>query len=470
MGNAPQEKIYDIFVNSINVISMSVSIVGFVLVFLQVSIWLSILFLIVLLAMMWLVFKAMDKMNTMFNNQSEEERRMGYYAELITEKHPLYELLIFGAVPYIIKKWRNSAEHVLNERKKVTVQSQKYTAVSCLCILLWLAVVLVSLIAGIKGGVLSLGLFVSFVGSANSAFQNTEKLSYSFSNLSQKYLQMKHYHIFMKLPERTVNSNDTTVISAPFSICFDRVTFRYPNTEKEVLHNVSFQIDSTQKTAIVGENGAGKSTIIKLLCRLYKPDSGKITINGVDLFSLGEKEYHKLFSVVFQDFGKYNLTLRENVALGDVDEIDQDDKVKKALIEGMADQISSDLDANLGKIEENGIDLSGGQWQRLAIARGCFANSAVIILDEPTSALDPIAENKMYQSFLNVMQDKGCIIISHRLASAKMCDSILVLHNGQILESGTHQELMAHHMLYEKMFSAQSKWYTQEDCNDENEK
>ena len=165
--------------------------------------------------------------------------------------------------------------------------------------------------------------------------------------------------------------------------------------------------------------------------------------------------------VVFQDYCRYNLSLRENIALSQIESIAEDSTIKQALAKGKANMISNNLDVPLGKIEDDGIDVSGGQWQRIAISRALFSDSAFVILDEPTASLDPLAESEMYQSFSDILQERGCIMISHRLASARMADTVIVIHDGVVVESGRHDTLLKSAGVYAKMWEAQSGWYTE---------
>ena len=223
--------------------------------------------------------------------------------------------------------------------------------------------------------------------------------------------------------------------------------------------NISLDIRQGEIYALLGENGAGKSTVIKLLCRLYKPDSGRILVNGMDIQTVDAADLRRVFSVVFQDFCKYTLTMRENVAFGDLTKLNDDTALCDALKMGLADGIA-ELDTPLGKLEENGVDISGGEWQRIAVARACLPDCAFVILDEPTASLDPVAESDMYHSFAEVLKNRGCIMISHRLASARMADKIIVLSNGIVTEVGGHDDLMAMGGLYARMYESQSAWYT----------
>jgi ABC-type multidrug transport system fused ATPase/permease subunit len=236
------------------------------------------------------------------------------------------------------------------------------------------------------------------------------------------------------------------------------VVFSYPKTDVKILKGVSFEINEGERAALVGENGAGKSTIVKLLCGLYKPDGGRILINGADILTMDAAALRQVFSVVFQDFCKYAFTLRENVALGDLTKLRDDKALREALKTGLAGGIA-ELDAPLGKMDDSGSDISGGQWQRVAIARACLPGSAFVILDEPTASLDPVAESDMYNSFAEVLKNRGCIMISHRLASARLADKILVLSDGVITETGRHADLSASGGLYFRMYESQSAWY-----------
>lgn len=461
MGGAPRNNILNIFLNTLGSLTLLITILGTAVVFAQVSIWFSILFLVMLVPMLWLDFKAMDMMNTMFNNQSEQERKLGYLGGLLNTKNSLLELKIFGAVQYILTKWKSLNKKVLDERVKTTIRSQKYFAISTVLIILWCGLVVAVLIWKIYNSIISIGVFVSLIGSAGTILGLSETLSRTFSSLSQEHLIMKHYYQFLSLPVID-NTNREADITDPH-IVFENVYFSYPHTDIEILKGISMEFYPNQRISLVGENGAGKSTIIKLLCKLYKPDSGTITINGIDINDLSISELKKAYSVVFQDYATYSLSLRENVAFGDIDRIADDDAITEALRRGLSSEIlqglQNNLDANLGKIEEDGVDLSGGQWQRIAISRACLSNSAFVILDEPTASLDPIAETEMYQAFAALLSKKGCIMISHRLASAKLADTIYVLKDGVIAEKGTHSELMSQRGLYESMFNAQSSWY-----------
>jgi len=289
-------------------------------------------------------------------------------------------------------------------------------------------------------------------------------VSVSYGALKKANLEMKDYREVMELPERNrgkdaVLPNFTT---GP-EIEFRDVCFRYPGEETDTLFHISFTIRSEEKIALVGNNGAGKTTLVKLLCGLYEPTSGEIYINGEEIRKFHTTGYQKQLSVVFQDASLLSFTIEMNVSGQLPDKIDKE-KVKRALQEvglwekveklpqGMETYITQDLD-------EGGVQFSGGETQKLLVARALYRNSPILILDEPTSALDPIAESKLYEEYNHMTEEKTSVFISHRLASTKFCDRILLLENGVIAEEGSHEELMEKNGLYRELFDIQSHYY-----------
>lgn len=241
-------------------------------------------------------------------------------------------------------------------------------------------------------------------------------------------------------------------------IHFDRVSFSYPDGRK-VLEEVSFTIRSGETVALVGENGAGKSTLIKLLCRFYDPTSGSITIDGTDLRNLDLQAWRGKMGAVFQDFVKYHLTVQDNIMLGDLARNDPALALKAAETSGLKPQIFPQGMQTLLGISFGGTELSGGQWQKLAIARAFYRDPDLLILDEPTAAIDPRAEHDLYEQFASLARGKTVILVTHRLASVQMADRIMVLKEGQLIEQGTHTELLALGGEYATMFRLQARHY-----------
>ncbi len=316
-------------------------------------------------------------------------------------------------------------------------------------------------------GELTIGLLISLtVAILKNLFSqnglNTLVKTYRTSDQVAKTFEF--YDEYFALSEDEYGDEDS--LPEQFDIRFENVYFTYPGSEKPVLNGVSFHIKSGEKISLVGANGEGKSTLVKLLMGLFEPDSGRILIGGKPLSSYTERVRSKLFAPVFQDFFHYSITLGENVGIGDIERINDREAINKALQKANADHLVTTLlqgtDTLLGRDFEGGVDLSGGQWQRIAIARAFMGDKPILVLDEPTSQLDPLAENRLFEEFAELSTGKTALFISHRLGSATITDRILVLQDGKIVQSGSHAELLKTSGLYADMFASQKQWYTEQ--------
>ena len=452
IGEEPQESIKQVFLSALKTLQSFILLIGVASIFIQVSPILAGSLFILLTAVVFCSTKGMNILNETVRQQSGEENRLKYFNNLLYNKESVLELKLFCAITYIVHLGEQIEKNVIRTRTKKSLQADCIYNISTILIVIW--VVIASWYSGtlVFTGGISIGIFVAEVRACISLFNYIEAISTQFSDTLNFLPVIQSYYDFLMLPERAPQLLRQNIYSPSNFIEFKDVSFHYPGTEKLVLDNINFKIDIRKRTAIVGENGSGKSTIIKLLCDLFPITAGNISCPI------------KTISPVYQDYMNYYMTLRENIGLADVDRMSDDSQIIETLKKGQCENILTlsklGLEVNLGKICDNGIDLSGGQWQRLAVSRALFQSDAFIILDEPTAAMDPIAESKMYKLFLNTLKKQGCLIISHRLASAKMADEILVLHNGKICEKGTHEQLMNLRGIYYKMFSIQSSWYT----------
>ncbi len=244
---------------------------------------------------------------------------------------------------------------------------------------------------------------------------------------------------------------------------FENVGFKYPDTDVWALRHLSFTLNPGEKLALVGENGAGKTTLVKLLAHLYEPTEGRILLDGVDLCEYDPEDLRREIGVIFQDYVRFMFTAGENISIGNIEELENrsriHDSAHKSLADTVIDPLPKKYEQMLGKRFAGGVDLSGGQWQKVALARAYMRDAQLIILDEPTAALDARAEHEVFVRFAELMKGKAAVLISHRFSTVRMADRILFLEHGQLLELGTHEELLAKGGKYAELFSLQAKGY-----------
>ena len=310
---------------------------------------------------------------------------------------------------------------------------------------------------------ISLGNAMKYVGAYTNLASSLQNIAGVFTELDIESKYLAYFYDYMALENKRYEGTIPTEKRDDnlFEIEFRDVSFKYLNSEKYALRHVNQKITLGSKTAVVGKNGAGKTTFIKLLCRLYEPTEGQILLNGVDIRYYDYKDYARLFGVVFQDFKLFSASIGENVAAS----TDYDENKVKGVLEkaGFGERLAKmpeGIKTNIYQMEENGVEISGGEAQKIAIARALYKDAPFVILDEPTSALDPVAEYEIYQHFDSMVQDKTSIYISHRMSSCRFCDNILVFDEGEIIESGSHDKLMAENGLYSKLWNAQAQYYS----------
>lgn len=302
----------------------------------------------------------------------------------------------------------------------------------------------------------------AFAAVASSLDTMADKMEVLFrgdvADIVQDMTMARNYMEFLQMPER---KGSQTVEGK--RVTFEDVSFLYPQSQRESIKHLSLELKPNETVAVVGENGAGKSTFAKLLLGLYIPTQGTVRIDGVDTRELDPQAGYRNLSAVLQNYQRYKMSIRENVSISETEKEDDEERIQQALVQ--ADwhidegRMTEGLDTMLAK-EFGGTDLSGGQWQRLAIARGLYRNHQLIVLDEPTASIDPLEESAIYQKFAEMSRGKTAVIITHRLGSARIADRILVLDHGELVESGTHTELLAAKGQYSRLYEAQAKWYT----------
>lgn len=333
------------------------------------------------------------------------------------------------------------------------------------------------LVYNVVTGAYQISDFVLYVGLVSTFHASVGYVNWIYSDMRTNSLMINDYRNFVDWKEdrETADEKDghiTEINLDKFEFRFENVSFKYPGHDNYVLKNVNLTIKNGAKLAVVGVNGAGKTTFIKLMMNLYEPSEGRILLNDVDIKEYNREEYFKLFSPVFQNVECFAMPIYQNISFAEEDKTDMN-KINEVLEQsGLSEKINSyekGIHTNLLKIfDKEGIDLSGGEKQRLAMARALYKDGKVIILDEPTAALDALAEDRMYREFENMIHGKTAVFISHRLGSTRFCDKIAMFEDGTIVEEGTHEELMAKNGKYAYMFGIQSQYYVEKQKNSDN--
>ena len=399
-------------------------------------------------------------------------RRFNYIFRTMVDFKVGKDVRINGADSWLKIKYEKESEEYIRDHR---AQQRKLLGINTLSDIIGLIQTVVMYgycgYLAISGGI-TVGSFTVFLG-ALTAFTGTfNEFVKRFPALGLLSKYIDDYREFLRCAEhegKELENSDISALPEHCDIEFVNVSFKYPDTDRYVLKNINIKIKAGERLSIVGYNGAGKSTFIKLLCRFYKPTEGKILLGGVDISTYPLPEYRRRLAVVFQDYQLFYMSVRYNIVLN----LEEDpERVRKALAEsGILEKIEgleNGIDTSYGRIlYYHSRDFSGGETQKIACARAYYRDSPIVILDEPTSALDPVAETQLYGRFNEIIGDKTAVYISHRLASVKFCDSIAVFADGELVERGTHAELMKKNGIYADMFTKQAHYYIENGTDEE---
>ena len=398
----------------------------------------------------------------LFERNVQTNREYGYFYSLIFDYANGKYVRLYKSQPLIEKKMNKIVQYLEDSFKYMFTTANKNQLpvffVNCLL------QIVSYLYVGLKAiySMISIGSALKYISAYSNLVESVSGIFYSWIEINVKAEYLSYFYDFMEIQNKQYQGTIPTEKrdDNEFEIEFRDVSFRYPNTENFVLRHVNQKIKIGTKTAVVGKNGAGKTTFIKLLCRLYEPTEGQILLNGVDIRYYDYKDYSRIFSVVFQDFNLFSFSIAQNVACDkDFDEQKVNDCLERAGFGERLKTMPDGIGTNIYQMEDNGVEISGGEAQKIAIARALYKDAPFVILDEPTSALDPVAEYEIYQHFDKMVQGKTSIYISHRMSSCRFCDKILVFDQGQIVEEGNHEELMAGDGLYSKLWNARAQYY-----------
>jgi ABC-type multidrug transport system fused ATPase/permease subunit len=450
---------------AITFVNQAVTVVGLIILILNLS-WILVASLILTILISLLIQARFSKyQQKFFSELIPVNRRYGYYVNLTFDKTIHKDSRIFnmtGMLRDIIIKYNLEINSWF---------TKFYRKIGLYIGLFQVIIVLQTVLAyGFVGattliGEISIGDLTMYVSAAVGFSSAVIALGEAVVSILQVLGYLEPFVELMEIPVLT-QSEGKERIDAIESIEFVNISFKYPKTDKMILDDISFAIEKGQKISIVGLNGAGKSTIVKLLCRLYKPDEGRILVNGKDIYDYSYEDYMSCISAVFQDYKLFNFSIYENISCDDIgsDDCKVSDILDMVDMKKKVESLPNGVKSLFGKeYDEEGVEFSIGQSQKIAIARALYKDSSLIILDEPTSALDPIAEAEIYENFNNLVGDKTAIYISHRMSSSVFCDRILVINDGRIEDFDTHKKLMRKkNSLYYKLFNSQAENYRYE--------
>ncbi len=405
----------------------------------------------------------------MYSGRTPAWRELMYLSSLLTAKRSIKEIKLFGLAPTLTGRYKELYARFYRENRSLSIKRNLGNIAMQLVSLLGYYGAYFAVILQTVSSRITLGDLTMYSNVLMQAQATANTLMFSLADLYEQNLFINNLFAFLELQPRIQPGGNGRPAPESFrsGIEMRNVTFRYPGTGKPVLNNINLKIRPGEKLALVGENGAGKTTLIKLLTRLYDPDEGVITLDGIDLREIDLDSLHARMGVIFQDFVRYHLSGHENIGFGQIGTLGNEEYIQAAAKKSGAHEVLSNLpkgyDTILGRwFDDEGMDISVGEWQKVALARAYIRDAPILILDEPTASLDAKAEYEIFKHFKDLTIDRTAILISHRFSTVRMADRILVLKDGQIVEQGSHDELITVNGLYATMFNLQAKGYRQE--------
>jgi ATP-binding cassette subfamily B protein len=460
--------VWEMYTRILDIVNLGVFVMGIIITLFTQVWWIAVTMLLASIPILYIATKAGKQSYDADKEMTKIDRRVNYLSGVMKSRDAVEERNLYGYTGSLNKQYSEKYEFARKFRLKVSRWNFIKSKTGGIVTTIYSVGAMLALIPPVVDGSISIGMFISLMG---AVFSLASRLSWGVNwiveDLSRKREYLKDLTEFMTLDEYGDAAVKPQKNMSFKVIEFRNVSFTYPGTEKIILDKISFTIENGKHYSFVGVNGAGKTTITKLITGLYNNFEGEIIIDGRSIRNLTQAEIKGLSSVVYQDFAKYYISLYDNIAIADLDTPDKRKDVENALeLTGMSEAVAKlkdGLDTPLGKILENGADISGGEWQRVAMARSVLSPAPLKILDEPTAALDPIGESMVYRNFEQISKGMTTIFISHRLGSTKLADIIFVLSDGKIIESGSHSALMAEKGVYCEMFNSQAEWYANED-------
>lgn len=458
----PSIRIKEGFLNFLDFGTYAVQTVSITLILMKANFGIAVLILCVSFPVIWIAQKCGEYDYAAYEKTSKKIRKTRMLQEALSSRNFVQERELFGYSEYLNRYWNKEYEDVIRISTKADIRSfVQIKGANILTLFIQIFTMGILLFALVRGE-MSLGMYIGIIKAQNDLVQ---KITWEFTQVARKAaknrIYWKDYQTIMHLEEDKAVLEDREGKKTLQTIEFRNVSFTYPGTSKKILKGLNMKLEAGKKYAFVGENGAGKTTIIKLLTGIYDTYEGEILIDGKERRTLDGRYIKSVFSILFQDFQHFEISIRENLLLGN-GSIEEDrlySILEQVSLLEKVNKLENGLDTKLGKIAENGHDFSGGEWQKLVMARCILRDAPVLLLDEPTSAMDPLSEADFQKNVSRIGKEKMLLIITHRLGTVKAADEILVLQGGCICEQGSHSELMEKNGLYHSMYEAQRSWY-----------
>ena len=394
-----------------------------------------------------------------------ERRRLDYLRYAGASDEMAKEVRLFDLADFLVGRYAKLSDELYDANKRLAIRRNLVsTALVTLGTLGYYGAYAVTIYLTVEGR-FTIGALTFLAGSFRQSRDLIQRILLALSQVFEQSLYLSDLFTFFEVRPRVTSAPGARAVPAPLrrGFEFEDVGFRYPGSERWAVRHLTFRLEHGERVALVGENGAGKTTLVKLLTRLYDPDEGRILLDGVDLREYDLDSLRKSIGVIFQDFVRYDFILRENIGVSQVEALEDDARVREAARRSLADSVAGRLekgyDHMLGRRFEGGVELSGGEWQKVALARAYMREAQVLVLDEPTAALDARAEYGVFLRFAELTRGRTAVLISHRFSTVRMADRILVLQGGELIDQGTHEELLARGGLYAELFSLQAAGY-----------
>ena len=406
-----------------------------------------------------------DKTYALSRKQTPEKRELDYVRFLGASDDTAKEVKIFNLSGFIISRFRHLSNRFYAQNKKLAIRRTAWGALLAILGSAGYYSAYVFIIGQTVTGAITIGSLTFLAGSFRQLRGLMETILLRFNSVSQGAVYLQDFFDFFEIQPTIITSTRPLPFPNPIKqgFTFDDVGFRYANSEKWANRHINFTLHPGEKIALVGENGAGKTTLVKLLARLYDPTEGRILLDSVDLKEYDLNELRIQIGVIFQDFIRYQMSVSQNIAVGNIIEQDNEELItessKQSLAHTMIERLPQKYEQMLGRRFNNGIELSGGEWQKIALARAYMKDAQLLILDEPTAALDARAEYEVFQRFADLTKGKSAVLISHRFSTVRMADRIIVLENGRLIEMGNHQQLLEIDGRYAELFGLQAMGY-----------